>query len=84
VLLRADVRDARITEIELASRYGNVTIAARGFVDAAALSSVRVMGPCAAMGAGAAHALDLAGRDSVHDIDLNRLHGRLAANVGAR
>jgi hypothetical protein len=28
--------------------------------DAAALSSVRVMGPCAAMGAGAAHALDLA------------------------
>jgi hypothetical protein len=30
--------------------------------DAAALSSVRVMGPCAAMGAGAAHALDLAGR----------------------
>jgi len=34
VLLRADVRDARITEIELASRYGNVTIAAHGFVDA--------------------------------------------------
>ena len=34
VLLRADVKDARITGIELASRYGNVTIAARGFVDA--------------------------------------------------
>ena len=49
--------------------------------DAAALSSVRVMGPCAAMGAGAAHALDLAGRSSVHDVDLDRLRGRLAANV---
>ena len=49
--------------------------------DAAALSSVRVMGPCAAMGAGAAHALDLAGRGSVHDIDLDRLRGRLAANL---
>src|SRR5215472_14355803 len=31
--------------------------------DAAALSSVRVMGPCSAMGAAAAHALDLAARD---------------------
>ena len=50
--------------------------------DAAALSSVRVMGPCAAMGAGAANALDLAGEDSVHDIDLGRLRERLAANVG--
>jgi FAD dependent oxidoreductase len=50
--------------------------------DAAALSSVRVMGPCAAMGAGAAHALDLAGRGSVHDIDLGRLRERLAGNLG--
>jgi hypothetical protein len=54
--------------------------------DAAALSSVRVMGPCSAMGAAAAHALDLAaGRPdggSVHDIDLGRLRARLAANVG--
>ena len=50
--------------------------------DAAALSSVRVMGPCAAMGAGAAHALDLAGRGSVHDIDLGRLRKRLARNLG--
>ena len=49
--------------------------------DAAALSSVRVMGPCAAMGAGAAHALDLAGRGSVHEVDLDRLRGRLAANL---
>jgi hypothetical protein len=52
--------------------------------DAAALSSVRVMGPCAAMGAGAAHALDLAGRGSVHDVDLDRLHDRLTANVGGQ
>jgi Aconitase X/FAD dependent oxidoreductase len=34
VLQRAGLRDGRITEIELASRYGNVTIAAHGFVDA--------------------------------------------------
>ena len=51
--------------------------------DAAALSSVRVMGPCSAMGAAAAHALDLTGRDgSVHDIDAGRLRARLAANLG--
>jgi hypothetical protein len=51
--------------------------------DAAALSSVRVMGPCAAMGAAAAHALDLAAREqgSVHDVDPSRLHDRLAANL---
>ena len=51
--------------------------------DAAALSSVRVMGPCAAMGAGAAHALDLAARakTSVHDVDPHQLHERLAANL---
>jgi hypothetical protein len=50
--------------------------------DAAALSSVRVMGPCAAMGAAAAHALDLADGGSTHDIDLDRLHDRLAPNLG--
>jgi hypothetical protein len=54
--------------------------------DAAALSSVRVMGPCSAMGAAAAHALDLAdagqGGNSVHDIDVARLAERLAANLG--
>ncbi len=49
--------------------------------DAAALSSVRVMGPCAAMGAGAAHALDLAGDGSVHEVDLGRLHERVARNT---
>ncbi len=55
--------------------------------DAAALSSVRVMGPCSAMGAAAAHALDLTtqaqgGTGSVHDIDIARLRERLAANLG--
>jgi hypothetical protein len=49
--------------------------------DATALSSVRVMGPCIAMGAAAAHALDLAGQGSVHAIDMAALRRRLAANV---
>jgi len=49
--------------------------------DAAALSSVRVMGPCIAMGAAAAHALDLAGSGSVHEIDIVALRRRLAANL---
>jgi hypothetical protein len=50
--------------------------------DPAALSSVRVMGPCVAMGAAAAHALDLAGKESVQDIDQAALRGRLSANLG--
>jgi 2-polyprenyl-6-methoxyphenol hydroxylase-like FAD-dependent oxidoreductase len=49
--------------------------------DSAALSSVRVMGPCIAMGAAAAHALDLAGSGSVHQIDIAALSRRVAANV---
>ncbi|HLK48263.1 MAG TPA: FAD-dependent oxidoreductase [Bryobacteraceae bacterium] len=49
--------------------------------DAAALSSVRVMGPCIAMGAAAAHALDLAGRGSVHQINLAALRERIRANI---
>ena len=49
--------------------------------DVAALSSVRVMGPCIAMGAAAAHGLDLAGSGSVHQIDLNALRNRLHDNV---
>jgi hypothetical protein len=49
--------------------------------DATALSSVRVMGPCIAMGAAAAQALDLAGSGSVHEIDIAQLRNRLAANV---
>jgi flavin-dependent dehydrogenase len=34
VLQRADLSDGRITGIELASRYGNLTVRAAGFVDA--------------------------------------------------
>jgi hypothetical protein len=49
--------------------------------DAAALSSVRVMGPCIAMGAAAAHALDLAGSGSVHQIDTAALAERVKGNV---
>jgi hypothetical protein len=49
--------------------------------DPAALSSIRVMGPCAAMGAGAAHALDLAGKDSVRDVDPGELRARVSSNV---
>jgi hypothetical protein len=49
--------------------------------DATALSSVRVMGPCIAMGAAAAHALDIAGIGSVHAIDLAALRKRIAQNV---
>jgi FAD-dependent oxidoreductase family protein len=49
--------------------------------DATALSSVRVMGPCIAMGAAAAHALDLAGKGSVHHIDHAALRRRIRANI---
>ncbi len=49
--------------------------------DNAALSSVRVMGPCIAMGATAAHALDIAGEGSVHQIDPKALTARVRDNV---
>jgi flavin-dependent dehydrogenase len=49
--------------------------------DSAALSSVRVMGPCIAMGAAAAHALDLAGHGSVAQIDIAALRKRVRDNV---
>ena len=39
------------------------------------------MGPCAAMGAAAAHALDLSRGADVHDVDLAALHGRLRQNL---
>jgi hypothetical protein len=65
--------------------------------DAAALSSVRVMGPCSAMGFAAAHVLamasggntnpfgmiDFGSLSSVHDTDLERLRSRIGANIGA-
>lgn len=49
--------------------------------DSHALSAIRVMGPCIAMGTAAAHALDLAGRGSVHEIDLRRFQERLHDNL---
>ena len=52
--------------------------------DSHALSAIRVMGPCIAMGTAAAHALDLAGKQSVHDINLAQLHKRLYDNLERR
>ncbi len=49
--------------------------------DVRALSAIRVMGPCIAMGAAAAHALDLAGTGPVHAIDMTALQQRLADNL---
>lgn len=60
----------------------NVAAAGRCIdADSAALSSVRVMGPCIAMGMAAANALDLAGTGSVHQIDLVALRERVSDNV---
>lgn len=52
--------------------------------DVSALSAIRVMGPCLAMGTAAAHALDLAGSGSVHQIDLASLQQRLTDNLDRR
>ena len=49
--------------------------------DVEALSAIRVMGPCIAMGAAAAHALDLAGSNAVHQIDLAQFQRRLTDNL---
>ena len=52
--------------------------------DTIGLSSVRVMGPCIAMGAAAAHALTLAGSGSVHQIDIDALKAAIADNLDRR
>jgi hypothetical protein len=52
--------------------------------DVEALSAIRVMGPCIAMGAAAAHALDLAGSGPVHQIDLRKFQERLRDNLDRR
>jgi hypothetical protein len=52
--------------------------------DVSALSAIRVMGPCIAMGAAAAHALDLAGAGAVHAIDYATFQRRLADNLDRR
>jgi len=49
--------------------------------DVSALSAIRVMGPCIAMGAAAAHALDLAVSGAVHAIDFSALQQRLVDNL---
>ena len=49
--------------------------------DPAALSSVRVMGPCMAQGMAAANALDLAGSGSIHQIDIAALQERVSDNL---
>lgn len=49
--------------------------------DTHALSAIRVMGPCMAMGTAAAHALDLAAAGAVNDIDLAELRTRLHDNL---
>jgi hypothetical protein len=49
--------------------------------DVSALSAIRVMGPCIAMGTAAAHALDLAGTGAVHEIDLAAFQRRLTDNL---
>lgn len=64
---------------------GSVNLLAAGRCvdgDAAALSSVRVMGPCAAMGEAAAHALDLTMGGSIADLDLSALKDRIRPNIG--
>jgi hypothetical protein len=52
--------------------------------DVHALSAIRVMGPCIAMGAAAAHALDLAGSGPVDQIDLEKFQRRLTENLDRR
>lgn len=49
--------------------------------DTKALSAIRVMGPCIAMGTAAAHALDIAGTDPVYEVDMDALQERLHANL---
>jgi FAD dependent oxidoreductase len=49
--------------------------------DAYALSAVRVMGPCMAMGMAAAHALDLAGGRPVAEVSMAELQRRLRDNL---
>jgi hypothetical protein len=67
----------------MAARDADNVVAAGRCVDAdlRALSAIRVIGPCIAMGAAAAHALDLAGTGSVHAIDHAALQRRLTDNL---
>ncbi|MGH9201002.1 MAG: FAD-dependent oxidoreductase, partial [Vicinamibacterales bacterium] len=64
-------------------READNVVAAGRCVDAdiRALSAIRVIGPCMAMGTAAAHALDMAGNSSVHQIDHAALQRRLTNNL---
>ena len=64
----------------------NNIVAAGRCVDAdtEALSAIRVMGPCIAMGAAAAHALSLADGDPVHAVDTEALQASLRDNLDRR
>lgn len=60
----------------------NIVVAGRCVdADSHALSAIRVMGPCIAMGTAAAHALDMAGTGAVHKIDLKQFQKRLYDNL---
>ena len=60
----------------------NIVVAGRCVdADSHALSAIRVMGPCIAMGTAAAHALDLAGSDGIDSIDMSTLQQRLHDNL---
>jgi len=52
--------------------------------DLEALSAIRVMGPCIAMGSAAAQALALAGAGAVQDIDLKKFQTQLTDNLDRR
>ena len=64
-------------------READNIIAAGRCVDADthALSAIRVMGPCIAMGTAAAHCLDLVGSSSVREVDMQALQARLYDNL---
>jgi FAD dependent oxidoreductase len=49
--------------------------------DTQALSAIRVMGPCIAMGTAAAHAAALAGDRPIYDVDLAQLQSGLTDNL---
>lgn len=60
----------------------NIVVAGRCVdADSHALSAIRVMGPCIAMGTAAAHALDLAGSNGLDSIDMPALQERLHDNL---
>jgi hypothetical protein len=64
------------------SEADNIVAAGRCVdADTYALSAIRVMGPCIAMGAAAAHALDLAGDGAVQAVDMQALQARLHDNL---